>query len=358
MKKQLLATLLLALSATMSACGGIQSESKNKKETNLAETACVTEQPTEAPEQKKCTVDDVSFLVNEEWEEMEECEGAFYTPDKKVVYQLQGISPLGSRTPKEFYEYLIEDYAKSYEIQERDEEPVSFVTADKLEASIGRIEMTADKVLYSIDVLMVPQKNIVVTFAAQCREEDSISTDIREVSSTATFAIATKDYISGNTFIGGDGSELCLAKDGSFMYYQSEDDHDSYYYKGNYEVFYGQDAIDKVTSMTEYGVTEDELERTITANMQGYEVGGSSAYDFLLEEEAEVSKEKSYQVCKDTFYAVILHNETLVEDAGQETEISIDTLYMGHYILELKLADMVNANTGNRAEWTLKGKTK
>ena len=362
MKKMYL--LLLTLSVTLSACSSIEKESGKSTYTNNPDTAITSEQPEKTEDMQRCTVDNVSFSVDKSWEPMKEHKGTFVTPDKTAVYQLQGISPLGSDTPEEVYEKLKESYMNSYEIVYSDDALQSFVTADKLDAMIGKIEMTEEQVLYSIDVLIVPQKNIVVTFAVQCLESKEPPLDIRNISETAKFHIGTKDFISDNTFVAEDNSELCFRSDNSFIYYQSADDHDGAYYDGTYEVYYGQPAIDKVCSMTEYGITEEELEQTIAANMNGYTLKGdlSNYLDYLgdaddFEDSEEEKSDAGYHVCKDTFYAVILHNGKLVDEDGEVTEMGNDTLYIGHYLPELKLADMVNANTANYIKWTLKGKT-
>ena len=357
MKKSCLLMLLLSM-LTLSGCSVLQSssfESRNSRDNNKAS---VSEQKEEKEELQSCTVSQVTFSVSKELEPMEGQEGAFTTKDQKVVYHLQGASPLGSQTPAEVYEGFKEFYGASYEIVTSDDKLSSFQTADKVDVKIGRIEMTSGGVWFIIDVLIVPQKNYVVTFAAQCRDKDDLTMDIREVTSTATIDIGTKDYITGNTFIGADDSELCLKKDGSFAYYQTVDEHDGARYVGTYDVYYGQKAVDKVVSMSEYGVTEEELEQTLSANMNGYKVGGSDTLSYFLEEDEEEDEDEDLQhVCKDTFYAVILHNDKIVDETGEEQEIGSDTLYMGYYLPELKLADLVNANTANRIEWNLCGAT-
>ena len=116
--------------------------------------------------------------------------------------------------------------------------------------------MKVNGIFFSIDVLIVPQKNTVVTFAGQSPSENDLSVDVRDITKTASFNIAAGDYISGNTFIAKDGSELCLGSDGEFIYYQSEEDHNKPYCTGTYEVYYGQEAFDKLSTMEEYGLTK------------------------------------------------------------------------------------------------------
>lgn len=128
-------------------------------------------------------------------------EGTFATPDEKNVYQLQGVSSLGSYTPEEFFQHLKDIYSESNEIVRSDDTLTSFVTSDNLESYIGRIDMKVNGIFFSIDVLIVPQKNTVVTFAGQSPSENDLSVDVRDITKTASFNIAAGDYISGNTFI-------------------------------------------------------------------------------------------------------------------------------------------------------------
>lgn len=93
-----------------------------------------------------------------------------------------------------------------------------------MECYLGNIKMLMDNNFFDIDVLIAPQKNTVVTFAATCFKDDQDKIDIRKVSSTATFQIGDMDYVTGNAFIANDGSELCLQSDGTFANYRSSDD--------------------------------------------------------------------------------------------------------------------------------------
>ena len=169
-------------------------------------------------------------------------------------------------------------------------------------------------VLYCTKLVIAPRKNLVLTFCGQVRKDDTqgpagVQYALNWLCDKLTFEIGDQDYISGNTFLCGDGSQLCLQADGSFCYYQSAEDHENQYYEGEYEVYYGQAAMDKVASMTEYGLTMEELERVLSANMNGYIPGGSRPSDYLYATgELEDNRER-YQICLDTFYAVILHNQ-------------------------------------------------
>ena len=371
MKKRYLPLLLLGITVTLSSCGPVTKAFLPKPTYNNSDAATTADSSSKQSSGRSdrnsktsaknsdlqtCTVDNVTFSVNKDWEPMDGYDGTFTIPDNNIVYQLQGISFLGSYTPEEVYQKLLDYYTDYYEVLSTDDSPVSCTTPDNVECSVGRIEMTKDSVLYSIDVLICPQKNTVVTFAAQCHKNDTLPVDLREITSTATFNIGTKDYVSGNTFIAADDSELCLSSDNSFIYYQSASDHEGAYCTGTYDVYYGQEAFDKLVSLEEYGLTEEELEETLASNMAGYKPGESSPADFFQDED-DYNEEDYYHVCKDTFYVVILHNEELVEPENQVSEMGYDTLYLGYYLPELEKLDLTNANTANPAEWTLQGKT-
>ena len=72
------------------------------------------------------------------------------------------------------------------------------------------------------------------------------------------------------------------------------------YCTGTYEVYYGQEAFDKLSTMEEYGLTKEELEETLSANMNGYKLGGSNISDFINSDDYYESDD-IYQICKDSF---------------------------------------------------------
>ncbi len=369
MKKAFIIAAALSTMIITAGCGD-KDENKNSRTANeiVTETVPVETQAEPSEESKtsenneikntskpvltrECTIDNISFLADDSWEEYSGQEGTFAASDKKSFYCLQGVSELGSYTPKEFYENLLSDYKEEHEIISSDADLSDFTTADGIPSKVGRIEMSKDGVIFTIDVLIVPQKNTVVTFASQALDKNDLLMDIREITNTAKINIANEDYIYGKTFIANDNSELCLKENGEFIYYQSKDDHNGAYCTGKYEVYHGQEAIDKAASMKDYGLTKEEQEQALTANMNGYKLGGPTSADFLNPEEYYDTGD-IYQICKDSYYTVILHNEKLVQD-GSTSDMGNDTLYIGFYIPEIDYADMINAGTANYVGWTL-----
>lgn len=325
----------------------------DEKITEESENSAVPEESsTEAPQMQNCTVGNISFEVPGDWVPIEGFKGSFTSPDKKTAFQLQGESMLGSYSPKEFYEELANSYSSSYTITYKDEDVSSITTADGTDCFAGRIKMTANKVLFNIDVLIAPDKNTVLTFASQCPEDREPSSDIRDVTQTVVFNIGTEDMASGRKFKMSDGTEIHLNNDGSFRYFRETGKTDSDYFEGTYEAYYGQTAFDKLVSMTEYGLTEEELEQTLSANMNGYSIGGSSPLDYLESSGTIERSEKEYfRICKDTFYAIVLQTTSLNEN-GKISDSDNTVLFLGYYLSELQQFDMLNANSYNYTQWT------
>lgn len=335
---------------TITGCGSKKSD--NKITHTVTENG--TKQETELGDfNQECTIDNVTFYVDENWLPMPGQDGAFTTADNKAAYLLLGISPLGSFSPEEFFKNLVKEYESMYEVIKKDYDLSSFVTADGIDSVVGNVEMTIGNSFASVDILIVPQKNIVVTFTAQCANGNELPVDIRRVTETAIFDIGTKDYVSGNQFLASDGSELWLQDDGTFMYYLYADDHDFGYVTGTYTIYYGQEAIDAIAGMTEYGMTEEELESVLANDMNGYTPGGTSIFQYFSDDEGDTGAE-GYHVCKDTFYAMEIYNKEMVIGDEVTQAAGNRVLYLGYYLPELEMMDMLNANTANYTQWTLK----
>ncbi len=296
-----------------------------------------------------CTVGNISFEVKSDWEhiDIDGFEGSFKEDGGKAVYQLQGASQLGSFEPQSFFDYLVDYYAESHEVTYSDDTLSNHTAPDGTDCLVGRIELKKDKVIFYIDVLIAEDKNTVLTFSSQCSEINKPATDIRDVTESACFNIGTEDMLSGRRFTTSNDTAMYLEDDGTFRYCESASDPDNAYYSGTYEVYRGQDAIDKLASMTDYGLTEEELETTLDANMNGYSIGGSKPYDYFDEN----SSDEGYHICKDTFYALVMDTDMLFEN-GEESSADASVLYFGYYVEELGIFDLLNANSVSYSQWT------
>ena len=355
-KKTWTLVLALLLLGALSACGAPAEEpsappEENKPAAGHQEEASYTTHSTQG----------VAFQVPADWTQAEGTD-LFYATGRPEVYGLNGASPLGSYEPQAFYEALVEHYEETNQFSDLQaaESVSTWQSADGVECYAADFTGYQDSIIYCTKLIVAPQKNLVLTFCGQANAEtegDQVRETLNALCESLTFEIGTEDEITGNTFLCGDGSQLCLQDSGDFRWYQSAEDHESPYYEGVYEVYRGQAAMDKAASMTEYGLTMEELERVLAANMNGYIRGGSKPSDLLYAMgELEDDRER-YQVCLDTFYAVILHNQRLVRSAEDVEEGGNDTLYIGFYLPELNMADLTNCNAGSNTQWTFQEKT-
>ena len=305
----------------------------------------------------------VAFEVSEEWTQAEGTD-LFYIASGKQVYGLNGVSALGSYAPQEVYEELVNYYRITNQFTSLDapEELTPWQSSDGVACQIANLTGYKDTLIYCTKLVIAPQKNLVLTFCGQAYKDQVgdpglVWYGVNTLCESLTFEVGSQDYISGNTFLCGDDSQLCLQDGEDFRWYQSAEDHESPYYEGVYEVYYGQAVMDKVASMTEYGLTMEELEQVLAANMNGYIPGGSRPSDYLYATgELEDNRER-YQVCLDTFYAVILHNQRLVSSPEDVREGGNSVLYIGFYLPELEMADLTNCNAMSNTQWTFQEKT-
>lgn len=360
----LTATLILTLTACTSKPAKTpvtESENVSSSETSERDTEVSSapadsdpdhaEEVSETTALQTCTVDNITFSVDASWQPQSGMKGTFLVPDEAYVYQLQGISPLWDYTPQNFFDSLVASYENEFDIISADTALSSYTSPDNVECYLGNIKMLKDNTYFDIDVLIAPQKNTVVTFAASCFKDNQDKVDIRKVSSTATFQIGDMDYVTGNAFLGNDGSELCLQSDGTFANYHYADDYDGERLVGTYEVYYGQSAIDQVADMTEYGLTANELNNALLAAQNGYVLSSERSMSLLTEID---SSNDSYHICLDTFYALILHNEQYITASNEASEVENTVLFIGYYIPELQMLDMTNANAASYAQFTYK----
>ena len=355
-KKTWTLVLALLLLGALSACGAPAEEASAPTEENepaagQQEEASYTTHSTQG----------VAFQVPADWTQAEGTD-LFYATGRPEVYGLNGVSPLGSYEPQAFYEALVEHYEETNQFSDLQvaESVSAWQSADGVDCWAADFTGYQDSIIYCTKLIVAPQKNLVLTFCGQANAEtegDQVRETLNALCESLTFEIGTEDEITGNTFLCGDGSQLCLQDSGDFRWYQSAEDHESPYYEGVYEVYRGQAAMDKAASMTEYGLTMEELERVLAANMNGYIPGGSKPSDLLYAMgELEDDRER-YQVCLDTFYAVILHNQRLVTSPEEVREGGNSTLYIGFYLPELNMADLTNCNAGSNTQWTFQEKT-
>lgn len=362
-RKWLIFLVTVSFCVALTACGG-SSDDEDELQT-LSPHGAEEFEPSkdDAPSEVAYSTQGVSFNVPADWTQAEGTD-LFYTADGQQVYGLNGVSPLGSYEPQAFLKLLTDNYESTgqFDQLETPDELYSWTFGDDVECQVADLVGYKDAVLYCTKLIIAPQKNMVLTFAGQAykdRIQDPIVVQyqLNLLCENLTFEVGTQDEISGNTFLCDDGSQLCLQDNHTYRYYRSADDHENQYYEGVYEVYRGQEAMDKVTSMSEYGLTMEQLEQVLAANMNGYIPGGSSPADYFYSSGALEDERTRYNVCLDTFYAVILDNQRLVQSPDEILEGSGSTLYIGFYLPELKMADLTNCNAASYSQWTFQEKT-
>lgn len=233
-KKTWTLMLALLLLGALSACGAPADEPSTPPEENepaagQQEEVSYTTHSTQG----------VAFQVPADWTQAEGTD-LFYATGRPEVYGLNGVSPLGSYEPQEFYKALVEHYEETNQFSDLQaaESVSAWQSADGVDCWAADFTGYQDSVLYCAKLIAAPQKNLVLTFCGQANAE-----------------------------------------------------------------------------------TEGD------------------------------------QVCLDTFYAVILHNQRLVTSPEEVREGGNSTLYIGFYLPELEMADLTNCNAGSNTQWTFQEKT-
>ena len=299
--------------------------------------------------------DQFSFRVNADWKENQD-PVAFIASDEEI-YRPVGVSPMGDESADMLFDHIVEEYEKyDYTIVEQSDAMEDWVAPEEIACQSGWFIAENQGMYIRIEVIAVPQKNLLISIGAEYLDQsqgDTVEENLMKIKNTLSFQVGDQDYISGSRFQMDDGADLCLKADGSFYYYQSDEDHSQNYYQGEYEVYYGQPAFDYLVEKQDYPGGYELLEETLSQHMEGYRLE-DSVLDALLEEPKETN---SYQVCKDTFYVVVLHNQKLVLEEGESDIQPYDSVYLGYYIPELKFAKMGNMNSQNYFKWYLLGPT-
>ncbi len=302
---------------------------------------------------REYTYDYVTFKVGSDWEEKDEREGMFVLPGGGFVYSILGTSELGAGYDADgFYKELVDLYMKEGNvIDSADGESMKpYVTANGIDGYVGRISMNQNiegkyDLHTDVDVLVLPTKNYVVTFTAQCNKENALPVDIRKITDTAKIDIAMEDVTEGSSFFDENTNSLLDLTDSEhFVNYLDADNKDGMYAEGTYEVYRGEEAVEKAASMTEYGLTREELETTINDAYNGYVLYGSTV--------KPSQATKTYFVCKDDFYAIVFNIEGFQDENGNKSDSNKqEVLYIGYYVEELDMLDMMNCKNITFYRW-------
>ena len=328
-----------------------EKETKEEKETGESKS---TQQ--QADQEDSYSNESITFSIDPEWMPVKDNEGVFVTADQKVVYGMNGISELGSTTPEEVYAEMKKLYGLKTSVEQESDELTEWESLDGVTCQIAAmtVKMTEGPFV-QLEVVIAPDKNLVVTLMGQCADADlkeAVKEQTAVMRDSLLFRTGNQDFISGNTFMLDENSQLCLKDDKSFYFYQSEKNHSQNYYVGTYDVYYGQEAFDFLGQ-------QEKLDEVLRNDMNGYKLKTNSLLAIAGALNPELKKEEGtvYRICRDTFYAVVLHNDHVVLTNGETKDGGYDTTYVGYYIPELTMADMANPSTGGYFNWLWQGKT-
>ncbi len=291
----------------------------------------------------------VTYEVDRKWTLSDTEWGAFFDENEEYLYQVLMIYYLGEHTVDSFYEYFLSECEKSGEGVNVVTQPEPFVTADGLDAYVGRVEMETNGLFHIMDVLIIPDKNIAVILESMSTNDEAPDTDIREITETVTIPYGNEDYITGYTFTTNYGTEIVLDEYGEYKEYSEAGNYDGQYSTGTYEVFYGDEAIEELVAM-DIGFEADVLNHSILTNGNGHRLGYGHAPAYL-EGETEVD-ENYYHVCKDTFCTIVTKEDWIVkEDGTREKGQGFYVVRVCFYLYEVDTLDIANAHTGDVEQW-------
>ncbi len=353
-KKHMEISFILVLVFVLIGC------SSEQKSTNTTKTE--NPQPdTEMNESLKAKLvpvhtDEFTFYVMPEWTKRNN-EYIYDVASGNEGYGITGISNLGSKKSEDFFKDFVKyvDEEKGKEVIKYSDALIERKTAQGVVYQIGWVDVNLKGIPHYVVMVMSPQKNVAISFFAQLRENniprEQVYKTIEMMYKDIEFHLGEKDYVSGNTFIVGENSEICFYKDKTFKFYKSKDDHENYYYEGTYDVFYGEAAVDEIVSLEEYGITKKDVESFLAnAADNNISLRSDKPNEYFTKKQKQ-DDEETYKACKDTFYAIILHNKNLVTSPSKSEKKGHDTLYVGHYVQEKKALDLENVNANSIAFW-------
>lgn len=168
----------------------------------------------------------------------------------------------------------------------------------------------------------------IIVLGTGCASEQVKETvENRETTESQETAENTKlaEFV-GEKYTAEDGSAIYFEEDGTFAWYQSDENHEDNYYSGEYELYFAGEAVDYVVDELQFGVTRDEMDAYFERNK------GDEFYN------------------EENFCFMVLNNKVFMMD-GQKTESdSRLSYYMGFYAEGY--FDAANMSTGNYIGFT------
>lgn len=136
------------------------------------------------------------------------------------------------------------------------------------------------------------------------------------------------------------GAFISLEDERHYRYYGFIGNLEDNYYEGTYDIYRGDEAIKQFLSMSEFGITQTELESYVEYSIEnGYIVGlheMSSEQIYEFDENGEIVGINSYipryEVTKDDLYLLTCRPQTLIKDGMLYSPSQLTFTYIGFYI--------------------------
>ena len=236
----------------------------------------------------------------------------------------QGIEAL-----KAEYEQTVEDYKRAMNRMYDSE-----ISSIDLMSSDDNIE-----VIHDADLVIIPDKKFFALFNVVYEPGETVPLDIREVVDTATFDLgpSVANLVKGFSFRDEYNDVLIEFTDSeNFVTYVDAENRETYYSYGTYNIYMGDEAVEQVSLLNDYGLTrQDQLE--VMPNML------AKYSDIGKDPQAETVDEEDY-------VAIIFDIKGFVDEEGNEDKDEFKeftALYLGFYIEEYDALDLINMNTIN-----------
>ena len=241
-----------------------------------------TTAPYTAPKEENVTHDvfekRFSYTVDERWT-VERENGteyySYYDSGARIAARLNGVSPDNFLDPQTNLDKLIEKYDAEIYIELEDGKDKNNVGY-----KYACIKPSGYENMFMFLIFCEP-RNMIVSYTMEYRRynnddrlpdgyletvERTFYYSLRDMALSTVF-VPAKDILRG-TVIKKDGEPSLTAElrdDGSFSIYESAEKYDSEHINGSYKVYVGRAAIEKIASMTEYGLTEEEQKNVIVS---------------------------------------------------------------------------------------------
>ncbi len=293
----------------------------------------------------------VSFKVGESWIPASGEGGLYYYPDGVSLYMLYMYGTIRREMDHGDYFNIVLDYLREDELYKSitvKERMTPYTTADDREGYISRLianekDKNGNTIRHEIDLVIIPDKMFYAVFDASTYEDRELPLDIREITDTATFDFPPELIMEGNKYCDTlQGTLVDFEDDKNFKYYVDEKNLFDNYIYGTYTAYCGEDAIDQIVSMEEYGLTKYDIEMFIFM----IQYGDVNIYEHNYDAHVDM----------DDFYAVVFNVEgASILEEDEDLELDFSTLYLGFYSEEEDALQLVNYDTGSVVNWERRG---